>query len=79
MTEEEKAKFLEETMRELDEMLEAHERYKEEYGRKRANLTLEEIKELDLKELRESYEFAVKSGMAIETIKIDGDEHKDEN
>ncbi len=61
----EKEKLLEEVLAELDEMLEAHEKFKEEYGKKYANLTPEESKKLYLQELNESYDFAVKSGMKI--------------
>ncbi len=70
---EEKEKLLEEVLRELDEMLEAHERYKEEYGKKYENLTPEQSKELELQELRASRDFAEKVGMTIETVNIPDD------
>ncbi len=68
---EDKEKLLKEVLDELDEMLEAHERYKEEYAKRRENLTSEEIFQLDLQELRASQEFAEKSGMKIEYINLD--------
>ncbi len=74
LTEEEKEARIAEIMRELDEELEAHERYREEYGRKRAGLTREELYELELRELRESYEWAKANGMQIVTVDMPDEE-----
>ncbi len=65
----EKEALLAEVLSELDEMLEAHEKYAEEYGKKCENLTLEQIKELDLKELRYSFIYAIKTATQIENMK----------
>ncbi len=73
MLSDEKQKLLDEVMKELDEMLEAHERYKEEYAMKRANLTNEELLSLELEELRASRAFAEEHNMATVTLQLPED------
>ena len=73
MTEAEEKKILDEAMKELDEMLAEHEKFKEEYGKKYANLSPEEQKKLYIEELEQTYDFLVHSGMKVDKIEVENE------